>query len=502
MGGGSSTLRIAAKQCGISCASFCNVNDDALLFPHIKTISCSATSNRDDKVKVDVTEPKEVAAKSFCAICLEILAVAGGGDGEGSGQAIFTAQCGHAFHFPCIASNVRHGSVTCPICRAQWSQLPRESCAAAADPFLRILDHSIASSRVNRLSFLRSTRYNDDDPVDLRAADRTRLHFALVVPPCFSSLSPPLMPPPPALHHHRCHTEARRSASPLRAGNRRTAAYLSVKLAPQPPTDLVLVASPNGPHLRLLRQAMALVVFWMRPADRLAIVTHSTAPTRALPLRRMTAQGKRAALTAIDRLFYLGEAEPAEGLRKAVKILEERRHRNPLACILHLSDHPTRSYVCRDLLQAPIPVHRFHVGFGFGFRSGFVMHELEDLLGRLVGGAVMDAQVRVGVGVVRLGDMRGGEERRIALDWVADCGFTTVGYSYVEALGAEQAVRTGEVVVVAAAAVEAGEKTRRGEDNDDEWALIGGGSGCGEGGDYFDPLMARRWAKHLHGHKL
>lgn len=443
--------------------------------------------------------------QSFCAICLEVLTVTASGDGEGSGQAIFTAQCGHAFHFPCIASNVRHGSVTCPICRAHWSQLPRESCPATADPALCILDHSIASSRVNRLSFLRSTRYNDDDPVDLSAADRTRLHFALVVPPCFSSPSPPLMTLP-ALHRHRCHREARRSASPLRAGNRRTAAYLSVKLAPQPPTDLVLVASPNGPHLRLLRQAMALVVFWTRPADRLAIVTHSTAATRALPLRRMTAQGKRAALTAIDRLFYLGEAEPTEGLRKAVKILEERRHRNPLACILHLSDHPTRSYMCRDLLPAPIPVHRFHVGFGFGFRSGFVMHELEELLGRLVGGAVMDAQVRVGEGVVRLGDMRGGEGRRIALDWLADCAFTTVGYSYVEALGAERAVRTGEVVVVAAAAVETGEKTRRREDNDGEWAAIGVGGRsdgrCGEGWDYFDPLMARRWAKHLHGHKL
>ncbi|KAG6470000.1 E3 ubiquitin-protein ligase WAV3-like [Zingiber officinale] len=496
MGGGSSTLR------RISCASFCNVNDDQLLF---KTISSSTTKNKDDKVKVEVAEPKEVAAKNFCAICLEFLAGAGGGDGEGSGQAIFTGQCGHAFHFPCIASNVRHGSVTCPICRAHWSQLPRESCAATADPVLRILDHSIASSRVNRLSFLRSTRYDDDDPVDLRAADRTRLHFGLVVSPCFSSLSPPLMPLP-ALQHHCCRREARRSASPLLAGSRRTAAYLSVKLAPQPPIDLVLVASPNGPHLRLLRQAMALVVFWTRPADRLAIVTHSTAATRALPLRRMTAQGKGAALAAIDRLFYLGEAEPAEGLLKAAKILEERRHRNPLSCILHLSDHPTRSYVCRDLSQAPIPVYRFHVGFGFGFRSGFVMHELEELLGRLVGGAVMDAQVRVGEGVVRLGDMRGGEERRIPLDWVADCGFTTVGYSYVEALGVDQAVRTGEVVVVAAAAAEIGEKTRRREDNDGERAVIGGGggrgSGCGEGWDYFDPLMARRWAKHLHGHKL
>ncbi|RWW50495.1 hypothetical protein BHE74_00043230 [Ensete ventricosum] len=426
----------------------------------------------------------------------------------------------HAFHSACIASNVRHGSITCPICRAHWSHLPRcDSTLLAAggstDPVLRILDDSIASSRVNRLSFLRSTRYDDDDPVDpdaLRVPGHPRLRLAVVPAPTPAGDHLALGPPPCAhlmpLHHHRFHLASsprlafpQQNASPY-AQRRR--AYLSVTLSPQQPTDLVLVASPNGPHLRLLKQSMALVVFWLRPVDRLAIVTYSTTATRAFPLRRMTSQGKRAALQVIDRLIHLGESEPTEGLRKGVKILEDRRYHNPMSCILHLSDHPSRSYVCRDLLQFSIPVHRFHVGFGFGMTSGFVMHEFEEFLARLLGGVIRETQLRIGDGgggggggLVRLGELRGGgEERRIPLDLLGDCGFLAVGYSYIEG-GAEQRPRTGEVVV------ETGDQSSSDGQCDVGGSdlSLGGRSRCVERWDYLDPLMARRWAKHLHGHK-
>ncbi|WOK92958.1 hypothetical protein Cni_G01650 [Canna indica] len=504
MGGGASRWRPAMKNIGLPCVCF---SKETLYSPQARTISPYGTS-RDDEREEKGLVPKEAAtAKSLCAICLEPLS----SDDGGCCQALFTAQCTHVFHFPCIASNVRHGSVTCPICRAHWSQLPRDSTSLAAaaagsdDPVLRILDDSIASSRVNRLSFLRSTRYDDDDPVELDAAvdgglDRPRLHLAVVPAPM--ACPPPCAHLVPSLHHHHHHhcqlttspsaVFPRPNASPL-LGQRR-AAYVSVKLSQPQPTDLVLVASPNGPHLRLLKQSMALVVFWLRPVDRLAIVTYSTTATRAFPLRRMTAQGKRSALLVIDRLFYMGEAEPTEGLRKGVKILEDRRYHNPLSCILHLSDHPTRSYVCRDL-QFPIPVHRFHIGFGFGMTSGLVMHEFEEFLARLLGGVIREAQLRVGEagGLVRLGELRGGEERRIPLDLIGDCGFMTIGYSYVEG-GAEQRLRTGEMVV------ETGEKGGR-SDGEGSEVSVRGRSGSAERWDYLDPLMARRWAKHLHGHK-
>lgn len=262
----------------------------------------------------------------------------------------------------------------------------------------------------------------------------------------------------------------------------------------------MLVTSANGPHLRLLKQSMALVVFSLRPVDRLAIVTYSSTATRAFPLRRMTSHGKKTALQVIDRLFYLGEADPSEGLKKGAKILQDRTHRNPHCCILHLSDSPTRaSYLGRDL-QLPVPVHCFHVGFGFGTSNGFVMHEFEEFLARLLGGVVSDAQVSIGeeAGVVRLGELRGGEERRITLE-LGDTGFVCVGYSYVEG-GSDGYLRTGEVVVGI------GEKGDQSADEELELdgrdLSIGGRNSSVERWEYHDPYMARRWAKHLHGYRL
>ncbi|OMO64648.1 von Willebrand factor, type A [Corchorus olitorius] len=200
---------------------------------------------------------------------------------------------------------------------------------------------------------------------------------------------------------------------------------------------------------------MALVVFSLRPIDRLAIVTYSSAAARVFPLRRMTSYGKRTALQVIDRLFYMGQADPIEGLKKGIKILEDRSHKNSQSCILHLSDSPTRSYHAMNL-QLPIPIHRFHVGFGFGTSNGFVIHEFEEFLTQLLGGVIREIQLRIGeeARIIRLGDLRGGEERRILLDL------------------------------------------------DTAFSIGGGRTSSVESWDYHDPYMARRWAKHLHGYRF
>lgn len=101
--------------------------------------------------------------QNLCSICLDPL-------NYDSGQAIFTAQCSHAFHFSCISSNVRHGSVTCPTCRARWTQLPRNLNTSwsirdnKTDPVLQILDEYIANSREHRRSFLLHSSHYDDVP--------------------------------------------------------------------------------------------------------------------------------------------------------------------------------------------------------------------------------------------------------------------------------------------------------------------------------------------------
>ncbi|KAI3921722.1 hypothetical protein MKX01_005411 [Papaver californicum] len=570
------TFRKVVRKIRLPCgATGGDLDDDhpTALHKNISNSKQKSVYAKEENLSSSLTEEEtqsSSAIKSLCAICLEPLSCnnncSSSSTGSSPGQAIFTAQCSHAFHFTCISSNVRHGSVTCPICRAHWSQLPRtlythssssSSCSQqllpntcnsnqiqADDPILRILDESIATFRVHRRSSLRSARYDDDDPVEppdhtMPPPNHPRLHLTLV--PCTGhphSNFPPLSCPHPSLqgtttpssyhqyacelstppHHHFCSSfplspentmsPSTRNNNPyhhLSFGNSHTTrAYLSVKLAHQQPTDIVLVASPNGPHLRLLKQSMALVVFSLRSVDRLAIVTYSSAATRAFPLRRMTSHGKRTALQVIDRLFYMGEADPGAGLKKAIKILEDRIHKNPESCILHLSDSPTRSYIGHDMdvaIPIPTPIHRFHVGFGFGTSYGFVMHEFEEFLTRLLGGVIRETQLMIGEdgGIARLGELRGGEERRIPLE-LGENGFVRVGYSYIEG-GVEEYIRTGEIVVSTCEKREISDGGEAGGRRD--MSIISAArTSSAESWNYHDPYMTRRWAKHLHGQRL
>ncbi|CAK9156789.1 unnamed protein product [Ilex paraguariensis] len=442
--------------------------------------------------------------KDLCAVCLDPLSYS---TGSNPGQAIFTAQCSHSFHFGCISSNVRYGSVTCPICRAHWTQLPRDLITCSLhfnqnDPVLQIVDDSIANFRVHRRSFLRSARYDDDDPIDPdHAQNYPRLHLSLLPVPithpnynlCLHEITEP----------NSCHPSQQRITGPSLSATlgqntflcaSTVSAYLHIKLAHLPATDLVLVASPNGPHLRLMKQSMALVVFSLRPIDRLAIVTYSSAAARAFPLRRMTSNGKRTALQVIDRIFYMGQADPIEGLKKGVKILGDRVHKNPESCILDLSDSPTRSYHRFDI-EVPIMIHRFHVGYGFRTSNGFVMQEFEEFLARVLGGAIREIELRIAddARIVRLGELRGGEERMIPLN-LSESGHVCVEYRYVEG-GVDECIRRGEIMVGM------GDKRER-RDGIDDVVSLGGRSSSVESWDYHDPFMARRWAKHLHGYRL
>ncbi|KAK6133137.1 hypothetical protein DH2020_033176 [Rehmannia glutinosa] len=468
-GGASWKLKKAAKRIFVqTCASFCHTQQQT---HHVIHTSSPATTPvcRDSRSYSSSSslENQKRSVISFKNISSEIA-----GQGKitptllllssisSTSQAIFTAQCTHSFHFACISSNVRHGNITCPICRAHWTQLPRNlntRCSnKTEDPVLRILDDSIANFRVHRRSFPRSAWYNNDndDPVEPhdRAIAQPRLSFSLLAVP-----------------------------------GENLSRYLLVKSAHQPAADLVLVVSPNGPHLRLMKHAMALVVSSLRPIDRLAIVTYS----RVCPLRRMTSHGKRIALQVIDQLFQIGNADPLEGLKKGVNILKDRVHKNPESCILHLTDCPSRPYDWFDS-EVNVKIHRFHVGFGIGACNGLIMREFEEFLARTLGGQVEDIQLMIGdrTMVVRIGELRGGEERNIPL-YVGESGRVCVKYSYSDG----ECITTGENVV--------GMEDDDGNRNESRDVVpIGTRLSSGGNWDYHDPFMARRWAKHLHGYRL
>ncbi|KAL9227960.1 hypothetical protein vseg_003589 [Gypsophila vaccaria] len=445
--------------------------------------------------------PNVASAKNLCTICLEPLINSGAASSPG--KAVFTSQCSHSFHLSCISSNIRHGSVSCPICRAQWTRLPRTlhpPCWLSRnqeDPIIRILDDSISTFRVHRRSFLRTAHYNDDDPVEPEAHSpcHPRLCFSLTpldisqTPSPSSFWSPNSYMSPVDDSYH----QLTMSMSPWY--KRKSPTYLSVRLAPQQAIDLVLIASLNGPHLRLLKQSMALVVFSLRPIDRLAIVSYSSAAARVFPLRRMTSYGKRTALQVIDRLFYAGHADPSEGIKKGIKILKDRTHENPYTSILHLSDYPTTSRSYRTspeiVSSIPVSVYQFHVA-----STTSIMHELETLLGQLLGGVIHEVQLRIGdqdnSRIVRLGELRGDEERRVVLEIDEAHGHVCIGYSYIEGgSGVNEHVRVGEVVV--------GIDDQRDGDDGADAIMNGGRASSVDSWDYHDPYMARRWAKRLHG---
>ena len=167
------------------------------------------------------------------------------------------------------------------------------------------------------------------------------------------------------------------------------------------PIDLVTVldvsGSMIGAKLHMLKRAMRLVISSLGPADRLSIVAFSGTPQRHLPLRRMTAQGQRVARRIIDRLVCGQGTCVGDALRKATKILEDRRERNSVASVMLLSDgqdervqtgnktnqRKSSSHVSSTrFAHIEIPVH----AFGFGQKGGFSHEPAEDAFAKCVGG--------------------------------------------------------------------------------------------------------------------
>lgn len=122
------------------------------------------------------------------------------------------------------------------------------------------------------------------------------------------------------------------------------------------PIDLVTVLDVSGSmtvvKLQMLKRAMRLVISSLGPGDRLSIVAFSMAAAkRLLPLSRMSRAGQRSARQIVDRLVICGSSQAqaqsrhcsstfcvGDALRKATKVLEDRRERNPVATIMLLSD--------------------------------------------------------------------------------------------------------------------------------------------------------------------
>ncbi|XP_043711163.1 E3 ubiquitin-protein ligase WAV3-like [Telopea speciosissima] len=462
-------------------------------------------------------------SRSSCGICLQSVKT-------GQGTAIFTAECSHAFHFPCIAAHVRkHGSLFCPVCNTSWGEVPllaihknqllssqsveeneqdkehkragtKEEKRRETEPPCSIRDVNTKQDQ-QQLKQSDPRVYDDDEPLlsptaggrfvsipeadengeEIPEEDEIEEFQGFFVNPNSSStiktttydgtvngrdsrnVEVTLLPEAAVVSVGRSHetyvVALKVKAPPPPARVSTTAPLLDPSR--RAPIDLVTVldvsGSMTGAKLHMLKRAMRLVISSLVSSDRLSIVAFSATSKRLLPLRRMTAHGQRSARRIIDRLFCGQGTSVGDALRKAAKVLEDRRERNPVASIMLLSDGQEerisrtksadrrctyRQVSSTRFAHLEIPVH------GFGFReNGNQPHShepAEDAFAKCVGGllsvVMQDLRLQIGFcsgtapadivavytrggrptllgsGTVRLGDLYAEEEREFLVE--------------------------------------------------------------------------------------
>lgn len=321
--------------------------------------------------------------------------------------AIFTAECSHSFHFPCISSHVntitknqttRQGRtrLLCPVCSADWHQVPLLSSSSTHDSQLPVPTKSLHKTNnssgnkpesINRGSRRQSSKvatskiYDDDESLQLSPTSQSpnggmsqfnpipeeleveeeeedaiaeeNSSFINLIPDSVALVST-------GLTHLNYVVSIKLKAPKLPPKPQSTAMPSSLLDHPscRAPIDLVTVLDVSGnmttEKLQMLKRATRSVISSMGPGDRLSIVAFSVvAAKRLLPLRRMTRQGQRSARQIIDRLVVCGKNQAVhtnkvlerlpsscmgDALKKATKVLEDRRERNPVATIMLLSD--------------------------------------------------------------------------------------------------------------------------------------------------------------------
>ncbi|KAG6392552.1 hypothetical protein SASPL_146776 [Salvia splendens] len=300
--------------------------------------------------------------KSRCGICLQSVKT-------GQGTAIFTAECGDAFHFPCIAAHMKkqgvRSALACPICSATWKEMH----LVETDPSTDLRGADNKSSSVFKV-------YNDDEPL---SSPTSGARFIPILESDETEEENDDFPGffvannvvPDKIKSRNVEIGLLSEAVVVSVGktSETYAVVLKVK-APTPPPrrapiDLVTVLNVSrnvtSDKLHLMRRMMRMVVSSLSAADRLSIVAFSTTSKRLLPLRRMTTAGKRSARRIIDAVVALdgGATSATDSLKKAAKVIEDRREKNPAASILLLSDgHRSGPLVSSTRFsQSEIPVH-------------------------------------------------------------------------------------------------------------------------------------------------
>lgn len=410
------------------------LSDAALLSPANWNTSSRPTTPVSSFHGLKLSKSSSKSSKQTCSICLTKMK-------QGSGHAIFTAECSHSFHFHCIASNVKHGNQICPVCRAKWKEIP------LSGPSLDPIPGRVSPSPINWPQNDALMAVVHRVPLPHPHRDLNRRH----VVPLYQASEPGIFDDDESLNHQHAfserspcnknteYTDAARameiktfpevSAAPgskaysnftvlvhLKATaaaaaaaaqrqnlSRNQANLANISQTPRAPVDLVTVldvsGSMAGTKLALLKRAMGFVIQNLGSNDRLSVIAFSSTARRLFPLFRMTDSGRQQALQAVNSLVANGGTNIAEGLRKGAKIMEDRKEKNPVASIILLSDgqdnytvngsgnnhtQPNYQFLLPTSISGgdnsgfQIPVHAF--GFGADHDAS-LMHSISEISG-------------------------------------------------------------------------------------------------------------------------
>ncbi|KAA8534376.1 hypothetical protein F0562_031873 [Nyssa sinensis] len=335
------------------------LSDAALLSPSYSP--AMATTPTPSSRGLRLSKSLSRSSKKTCSICLATMK-------HRDGQAIFTAECSHSFHFHCIASNVKHGNQICPVCRAKWKDIPFQGPS---------LDPPPGRARINPVDW----HQNNTLMTVIRRLPPPRSNSNRHIAPLFQAPEPAVFNDDESLYHQ---PESAVSYSNKNIADNDSQRTINIKtypevpafprfkscdnftvlihlkapvsisgqnfnrnqanlpLTPRTPVDLVTVldisGSMAGTKLALLKRAMGFVIQNLGPNDRLSVIAFSSTARRLFPLRRMSDTGRQQALQAVNSLVANGGTNIAEGLTKGAKVIKERREENPVASIILLSD--------------------------------------------------------------------------------------------------------------------------------------------------------------------
>ncbi|KAL5215420.1 hypothetical protein ABZP36_006821 [Zizania latifolia] len=293
------------------------------------------------------------SSKRKCAICFDSMR-------HGNGQALFTAECSHMFHFHCISSNVKHGNNSCPVCRAKWKEIPFNRSLSSNIPHGRTgvnrarltqQDSNMAllqqvpsrHQRVRRPHISEPADFNDDEPLQQPEAFdnldvRSTKTAEISTYPEFSAMPQSSAKDEFAILIHLKAPSANSDPVTGRLANESSVTSSRSRA----PVDLVTVldvsGSMAGTKLALLKRAMGFVVQHLGPCDRLSVIAFSSSARRLFHLQRMSHYGRQQALQAINSLGAGGGTNIADALKKAMKVIEDRRYKNSVCSIILLSD--------------------------------------------------------------------------------------------------------------------------------------------------------------------